>query len=489
MKKTLYILLLFISTSVFGRQTEKYWVYYQDTATAVSWRDSMEVWGIEETYYSEWLIASSVSIDSTQRGLLLSQDQLQIQKQGYLLTSSLFDESDEKLSYALEQIGANHFIENNLTGKGVKIGIIDGGFLGAPDNPNLSHFFSNQQIAAYKDFITPKLKAYGGSSNLDDQHGTEVWEMLGGYSVKKKIRYGMATGATYYLARTDHGAGEKRIEEEYFVKALEWMHQQGVRLVNTSLGYTNGYDDESENYTPDQMDGSSGIAKATQYAIDEKGMVVVGAAGNEGNLPWKVINTPADAKDVIAVGASKNKLMDKMSYSSIGPLYLNYLKPELTCYSSTGTSFAAPIITGLIACMMEYNQKLTNKQIREVLLQSCDLYPYGNNYVGYGNPNGEKIINWLKNNQPMRSDVKPIQIKPARVSINKLLGKPSKKSVKYKFKPKGQSIVIYHKYDGWKVLEKKITIHESGRLQVRKPEKATQTTIVDGSNVYELFWN
>ena len=156
--------------------------------TAASWRDSIEIWGITETYYSEWLNASSVSINNWQRELLLSHDQLKIQRQGNLLTNDFTEDSDEKLSYALEQIGANHFIDNNLTGKGVKIGIIDGGFLGAPDNHNLSHFFSNKQIAAYKDFITPKLKAYGGNSNLDDQHGTEVWEMLGGHSVKKKIR-------------------------------------------------------------------------------------------------------------------------------------------------------------------------------------------------------------------------------------------------------------------------------------------------------------
>lgn len=489
MKASLYILLILISTSVSGRQTDKYWLYYPDSISANSWRDSLEVWGVEEAYYSRWLNASSVSATVNKHKFLQTQDQFKIQKQGYLISSALPDFSDDKLSYALEQIGADHFIDNNLTGKGIKIGIIDGGFLEAPKNQNLHHFFDNQQVAAYKDFITPKLKPYGGNSNLDDQHGTEVWEMLGGYSAQKKIRYGLATGATYYLARTDHGAGEKRIEEEYFVKALEWMHKQGVKLVNTSLGYTNGYDTESENYTPDQMDGSSAIAIATQYAIENKGMVIVGAAGNEGNLPWKVINTPADARDVIAVGASKNKLLDKMSYSSIGPVYLEYLKPELTCYSSTGTSFAAPVITGLIACMMEYNKELTNQQIRDILLQSCDLYPYGNNYIGYGNPNGEKIINLLKYNQPIQSGVKTIQIKPARISINKLLNKSPKTPDKYKFKPKSNSIVIYHKYDEWKVLKKEIVIHEEGKLLVRKIENSTQTTIVDGSNVYELFWN
>lgn len=489
MKFLFFISFLLISNSIVCQHAEKYWLYYPDNELNSDWRDSIRFWGIHESYYSEWLRASSIEATKLQRALIQNHPELTLQKQGELYRNSESEGSSENLSYALEQIGAEHFIKINLTGKGVKIGIIDGGFLGAPKNETLSHFFKNKQIAAYKDFITPKLKAYGGSPNLDDHHGTEVWEMLGGYSTEKEIRYGLATGATYYLARTDHGSGEKRIEEEYFVEALEWMSKRGVKLVNTSLGYTNGYDNESENYTPDQMDGSSAIAKATQYAIEKKGMIVVGAAGNEGNIAWKVINTPADAKDVIAVGASKNNLLDKMDYSSIGPIYLDYVKPELTCYSGTGTSFSTPVITGLIACMLEYSPSLTSIQVREILLKSCDLYPYGNNYIGYGNPSIEKIVLLLKDSIPINSNVKVIKIEPKQFSISRLLGKFFEYPDRFKIKPGNQSVVVYHKYDKWKVVEKKILIPEKKRITIKRHKNATQTTVAVGNSFYELFWN
>ncbi len=474
----LFFLVITYSFS-FSQKKEKYWLYHT-ASEASSIKDSLDNWSIQLNFHSDWINAYSTSLDETQ--LLFLRGKLKrkkIEKAGHLVPLFQKDHTAKELGYALEQINAEALISQKLTGKGVKIGIVDGGFLNAPSSKSLVHLFENNKIANYKDFITPKLKHYGGYKKLDDQHGTDVWEMIGGINIENKIQFGLATRATYYLARTDHGAGEKRIEEDYFIAALEWMSKQGVRLVNTSLGYTNGYNNPKENYTPEQMDGSSAIAKATQHAIEEKGMIIVGAAGNEGNLPWKVINTPADAKGVISVGASKNTLLDKMGYSSIGPLYLDYIKPELTCFSSSGTSFSAPIITGLVACMIEQDPTLTNSEIKSILLQSCSLYPYGNNYIGYGNPDGAKIIKSLLTNDPIESNVNTVYHKNKRFWFKN----------RFRIKSDGKTVVIYHKYDHWKVLEKKLILSDKKKITVIRPNKVTQSTVVAGSKILEIFWD
>ncbi|MGB3468917.1 MAG: S8 family serine peptidase [Cyclobacteriaceae bacterium] len=454
----------------------------------MTYRDSLQGWGIDERYFSNWITASSVKLSAGQLELLLKKQSIYIEKAGYLTINAQKPSTQQDLSFALEQINAQHLTTYGLTGNGVKIGIIDGGFLNAPKNRSLNSLFDRNRVVAYKDFITPDLPAYAGKSNLDDQHGTDVWVMLGGYHREKNIRYGLATDALYYLARTDHGAGEKRIEEEYFIKALAWMHEQGVRLINTSLGYTNGYDKASENYMPEQMDGSSAIAKATQYAIDKKGMIVVGAAGNEGNVPWKVINTPADARDVIAVGASKNTISDKMDYSSIGPSYLDYLKPELTCFSASGTSFAAPVITGLIACMLELNPDLDNKTIRDILFRSSKLYPFGNNYLGYGNPDARKILQYLTEDEEITQDIKPIYIAERKSLLSMIFRRNKISGQSFRFQPGNESVLVYHKYDSWKVIEKQLLIPEKRWLRIRRHPEATSTTVIAGNQIYELLW-
>ena len=483
MKRLLFFFFVWVHITCAG-QTAKYWIYYSATDLRSQVTDSLVAWETHESYYSTLLNASSAPLTTLQVDCLRKHfPQLQFQKGKYLQYNQV-DQPKAELNFALEQIHAEAMVDAGYTAKGVKIGIIDGGFLYAPKAPKLAHFFKKKQIAAYKDFITPKLKPYGGNSNLDDQHGTEVWEMVGGYHAEKDIQHGLATEATYYLARTDHGAGEKRIEEEYFIKALEWMARKGIRLVNTSLGYTNGYDDPKEDYKPTQMNGTTAIAMACQKAIEKYDMIIVGAAGNEGNLPWKVINTPADAKGVIAVGASKVKLLDKMSYSSIGPDFLDYLKPELTCYSSGGTSFAAPVITGLVACMLQANPQLSHEEVRHLLITSCNLYPYGNNYVGYGVPDARQILASLQNkNNSTLSAVRRVKIKARSPLMERLL--PPRK---FRTKVGSEAVVVYHKYEEWKVSSKKVILPSRKKIVIKRPENTEQTTVVVGEQIYEVFW-
>ncbi|MCP4458271.1 MAG: S8 family serine peptidase [Cytophagales bacterium] len=124
-----------------------------------------------------------------------------------------------------------------LTGKGVKVGIIDGGFLGANEYPSLQAHFNQNRVQYYKVFVTPDLMPYTNAKGLDNMHGTEVWEIIGGINPMKNVQFGLETNAIYYLARTDHAGYEMRKEEKYMIQAIEEMTRLGVNIVNISLGY------------------------------------------------------------------------------------------------------------------------------------------------------------------------------------------------------------------------------------------------------------
>jgi hypothetical protein len=376
---------------------------------------------------------------------------------------------------ALEQMEAYHFTKEKLNGDGVIVGVIDAGYVGASQNEYLEHLFNENRILGVKDLVNPqRTEHFKYSETSSDNHGNTVLQMVTGYE-KGGMQYGFATKSRFYLARTDHGDREFRGEEDYWVAAMEWMDSLGVRIINTSLGYALGFDNPQENYKPEQMNGKTSIiSKAAQIASDEKGLLIVVSAGNEGNdVNWGIISTPADAKGVLSVGANTFQYL-KAGYSSIGAEFLDYLKPNVVCYASGGTSFAAPILTGFAACMMQKNPKSTNKQIIAYIEKSGHLYPHGNNYIGYGVPKASRILA-LMNGEKEQNNAK----------IEKAKGV-------YFFKNKSNGNIkaqIFHKKNATIVIEQEMRNFGQGENRIDKPNKATQTTLVLPDEVIEIFWD
>ena len=117
------------------------------------------------------------------------------------------------------------------------------------------------------------------------------------------------------------------------------------------------------------MDGkSTAIARAVEIATTQKGMLIVVAAGNEARDAWQTLSTPGDAQHALTVGASKFDIWDKMDYSSIGPDYTDFVKPDISVYSTLGTSYSTPIVTGLVACIWQMDSTLTNLEIIDICL-------------------------------------------------------------------------------------------------------------------------
>ncbi|KAB7728411.1 S8 family serine peptidase [Rudanella paleaurantiibacter] len=400
----------------------------------------------------------------------------------HLVVTSLpnVDLTRPQFAPVMNQIQAGEFAAAGLTGRFVKVGVLDAGFFGADSAAALKHLFVRNGVRTVRDYVNAKKTKNDLFHNLEsmsDFHGTEVLAAIAGLDPTENIQYGLATDATFYLARTDQGNREFRGEEDNWVQAIEWLDSLGVRLVNTSLGYARGFTDPKENYEPKQMDGhTSVISRAAQMAADKKGMLIVVSAGNEGDdRSWRIISTPADAQGVLAVGATNSRLWNRIGYSSIGPESLPYLKPNVSCFSLYGTSLSAPVITGFAACIMQANPKLTNREVIELIEKSSHLYPYGNNFVGYGVPQASRVLALLRK-QPLSATARSVNASGKSVSLP--LGLNDKETVS-----------IFRKKDETHVIQQEALKVSNGKLLIKRVNGEARTTVDLKKEVIEVIWD
>ncbi|MEZ0486195.1 S8 family serine peptidase [Fibrella aquatica] len=438
--------------------------------------------GIQVNCRSRWLNAVSATLTPEQRkqvSLLPFVREVRAIDPSITVTARSTDRINQaKLAPVMSQIQASAFALENLTGRFVQVGVIDAGFFGADSVAVLKPITARGGFRQVRDYVNrPKTQnnLFRTLETMSDMHGTEVLAAIGGYDPVGNLQLGLGYDATFYLARTDAGNREFRGEEDNWVQAIEWLDSLGVRLVNTSLGYAKGFSNPSENYQPSQMDGrTSLISQAAQLAADKKGMLIIVSAGNEGDdRSWRVISTPADAEGVIAVGSTNSRLWNRIGYSSIGPEALAYLKPNVSCFSLYGTSLAAPVITGFAACLMQANPKLTNKQLRDVIEKSSHLYPYGNNYVGYGVPQASRALALLRG-QPLPETARSVQ------ATGKTLHLPVNTAEKI--------ISVFHKKDATHVLQQEALKVNNGKVSLRRAADVKQTTVDLKTEVIEVIW-
>ena len=177
------------------------------------------------------------------------------------------------------------------------------------------------------------------------------------------------------------------------VAGVEWADSLGADVISSSLGYNTWDPGVGIDYTLKDLDGKT--AKTTRAAAIAvaKGIVVVAAAGNEGNDVWQKVLTPADGKDVIAVGAVDN-LGLLAPFSSLGPTADGRIKPDVVALGvgvwtvdlvspmgyvqRNGTSFSCPLVSGVCALLLQAHPAWTPAQVGRALREtSHDLRPAG----------------------------------------------------------------------------------------------------------------
>jgi hypothetical protein len=349
----------------------------------------------------------------------------------------------------------------NYTGSGKIIAVLDSGFPGVDLATPFKRLRDNNQILGGYDYVNKSTNYFSGNF-----HGTSVLSAMGGYVDGQLI--GTAPDAMYYLFITEDAVSavpynENPVEESNWVEAAEEADRVGVDIITSSLGYF-GYDNPNYSHTYSDMTGNLAFASQGANIAFDKGIIVVASAGNEGQQAEPHVGIPAEAKNVIAVGAVQSNETYAL-FSSIGPSYDDRVKPDVMAQGQTvvisdiqgnigtanGTSFSCPITSGMVACLWQALPSKTAQQIKQLIIQSSDNItepaPKSRLQYGYGIPdfnlalaNGLSVTDFSKNDFVVYPN-------PTYDSISVTL--PNESNVK--------TIAIYNVL-GQKVLERNISI-------------------------------
>ena len=282
-------------------------------------------------------------------------------------------------------------------GEGVTIALLDAGF-----NHRDQRAFAHLRVKAVWDFVN-------GDGDVSDQagqpvtgdelvngqnlHGTRVLSVLAGFDPGSLV--GVAPEADYILAKTEDITSELPVEEDHWIAGLEWADSLGADIVNSSLGYRTW--DDGSGYTYEDLDGQTALTTVAAELAVARGIVIVSAAGNEGNTPMHFVDAPADARGVIAVGATSLTDNRIARTSSHGLTVDNRIKPDVVApgqgvvaasgSSSTadlrdsftvskymrvsGTSFATPLVSGVCALLLQIHPDWGPREVADALRQSA----------------------------------------------------------------------------------------------------------------------
>jgi subtilisin family serine protease len=289
-------------------------------------------------------------------------------------------------------------------GSGVLIGYLDSGF-------NTEHSaFAEASILATWDFINDDEDVADGDA-LQMDHGTKVLSQNAAYAPGQLI--GVAYNADFVLAKTEIRSDEIQVEEDFFVAGLEWCDSIGVDIVSSSLGYP-------DFYIYEDLDGNTTVTTKAVDIAASHGILVVTAAGNEGNnrfYPW--IIPPGDADSALTVGAVYAS-GTKATFSSIGPTADGRIKPDVmavgvssrvaddvdsTFTVASGTSYATPQVAGVCALLLQKDPTMTPMDVIERMRETASDPDAPDNEYGYGIINASLALDVNPEVEPLEGEM------------------------------------------------------------------------------------
>lgn len=380
--------------------------------------DSLKAEGTKIQYTSRWLNGAVMVANAQQVDRILQKefvDSIQYIGPYFGATSSrdhryVMDSTGMKMESSkygrstrnIQMLNGDSLHQMGYQGEGMYIAVLDGGFTNVDKIPFFDSLRHNQELDLFYDFTNADRDVFESST-----HGTSVLSTMAANS--PGILVGTAPRAHYVCLKTEEVRGEHRMEEYNWVAALEYADSLGVDVVNSSLGYYN-FSDKRMDYQPEQLDGKSSPASRAAGLAFDRGMIIVVSAGNEGDGRWKYIDIPADSPKALAIGAVMRDGR-KAGFSSFGYDSIAVIKPDLAApgvnvpvpnayrsrlSSASGTSLAAPIMTGLITCLWQAFPELSNREIVAALKASGHQAERPDRALGYGIPNFMKAYRILQ---------------------------------------------------------------------------------------------
>lgn len=288
--------------------------------------------------------------------------------------------------------------ELGYRGQGMTIAVLDGGFR----NVDTIFAFDKTKILGTRNFTRP-----GGNVFAEHSHGMMVLSCISP-NVPHSI-IGTAPEAQFYLLETEDTFFEYEGEEDNWCAALEYADSLGVDVVTSSLGYVR-YETPIKKLRYHWLDGQHQLISKSASLAASRGILLCNSAGNEGDDSWKKIGFPADANDIITVGAVEADGTNTV-FSSIGYTADGRIKPDVmalggqACVLNThgnqshanGTSFSCPILAGAVTCLLQAHPTSCPQDIIEALHRAGNNAEHPDNIFGYGIPDMFKAHDILKN--------------------------------------------------------------------------------------------
>lgn len=328
------------------------------------------------------------------RNAALSRDMIDAPVEGFLTYTPGYINT-RQYGYAANQIVMlrGHYLHAaGYKGQGMVVAVLDGGFYHTDRLPAFDSLWADGRLLGTWDFVEGKPIDF----ELPATHGMQVLSTMAANIPGEFV--GTAPLASYWLLRSEDTQTEYLIEEYNWVCAAEFADSVGADVINSSLGYSN-FDNELTSYSYAHMDGNTAVSTIGADLAASRGILVVTSAGNSGNDSWKYITAPADADSILTVGAVNSE--GRYAYfSSRGPTVDQRVKPNVcsqgvssvvqgqsgSISTSDGTSFASPIMAGMVTCLWQAHPKLNNMDIIETLQLCGSIYNKPDTYLGYGIP-------------------------------------------------------------------------------------------------------
>jgi len=242
------------------------------------------------------------------------------------------------------------------------------------------------------DYANMTQRRYGNADVMgpDAEHGTHVAGIIAAVRGNNVGVDGVAPAVRIMGVRTVPNGDER---DKDVANAIRYAVDNGAQIINMSFGKA---------YSP----GKAVVDEAVKYA-DSRGVLMVHAAGNDGenvdsapSFPIAPYKQGGRAQNWIEVGASSWKGGDSLvaSFSNYGRGNVDVFAPGVDVLSTvpggkyernSGTSMAAPVVTGVAALLMAYYPALTAADVKRIILAS--VTSLGEQQVLRPGANGEKV--------------------------------------------------------------------------------------------------
>ena len=277
--------------------------------------------------------------------------------------------------YGYTMVQANQFAQSDTTAR--KVCIIDTGYnLGHPDLPGTNDGVTGQA----------NNSAVGNWYNDGNGHGTHVAGTIAAYDNNEGV-VGVYPGVNMHIVKIFNDNGQWTYASD-LIDAISQCQDAGSNVVNMSLG----------------GGSASTTERNAMQSFTDAGMLLVAAAGNDGNSAKSYPASYDAVMSVAAVDSNENRASysqynDQVEIAAPGSA-VQSTYPTNTYASLSGTSMATPHVAGGAALVWSYFPQCSNNQIRSALNATAkDKGSAGrDNFYGYGLMQLADAYNYLNTN-------------------------------------------------------------------------------------------